>query len=379
MSVYEIIRFAFRGLFTNRLRTFLTVLGITIGVASVIILLAVGNGSSKAIQSSLDRLGTNSLQVRSGGGGFGFRARATANSQKPLTILDTVALTDKTQAPDIKQVAPIVSTNGTCVVGSNTSSPSTFYGTWPAYYEASNTSIQSGSYFTNDDVTQARRVALIGQTTATALFGTESPIGQTMRCSGIQFTVIGLTAKKGASGFQDGDSLVLIPITTMENTITGNQALSSILVEATKSTTTTAAQTELTTILDARHGITGSNSADFSVFNQASSMVINSGNTVPLAASGNYVSFFRLGTNVRLAVRCDPAIVTALNSSDGLINSQTLYWDITNYQISLVTTGGNWALPTSIKLLSVQTNSKIVSWSSPNASWAAGDAAIILI
>ena len=117
----------------------------------------------------------------------------------------------------------------------------------------------------------------------------------------------------------------------------------------------------------------------FSVFNQAMSMVIGMGNTVPLAASGNYVSFFRLGTNVRLPVRCDPAIVTALNSVDGLINSQALYWDVTNYQITLVTTGGNWALPTSIKLLSVNTNSKIVSWSSPNATWAAGDAAIILI
>ena len=270
MSVFEIIRFAFRGLFINRLRTALTVLGIMIGVASVIILLAVGNGSSKAIQASLDRLGTNSLQVRSGGGGFGFRARASASTQKPLTILDTIALTDKTQAPDIKQVAPIASTNGTCVVGSNTSTPSTFYGTWPSYYEASNTSIQSGSYFTNDDVTQARRVALIGQTTATALFGTASPIGQTMRCSSIEFTVIGLTTAKGSSGFQDGDSLVLIPITTMENTITGNQPLTDILVEATKSTTTSAAQTELTAILDARHGITGRKTADFSVFNQAS-------------------------------------------------------------------------------------------------------------
>ena len=270
MSAFEILRFAFRGLFINRLRTALTVLGITIGVASVIILLAVGNGSSKAIQASLDRLGTNSLQVRSGGQGFGFRARASASTVKPLTILDTVALTDKTQAPDIKQVAPIASTNGTCVVGANTTTPSTFYGTWPAYYEASNTSIQSGSYFTNEDVTQARRVALIGQTTATALFGTQNPIGQTMRCSGIQFTVIGLTTVKGSSGFQDGDSLVLIPITTMENTITGNQPLTDILVEATKSTTTSAAQAELTAILDARHGITGRKTADFSVFNQAS-------------------------------------------------------------------------------------------------------------
>src|ERR1019366_7609534 len=183
MSVLEIIRFAMRRLFINRLRTALTTLGIMIGVASVIILLAVGNGSSKSIQASLSRLGTKSLQVCSGGQGFGFRA--SASTVKPLTILDTVALADKTQAPDIKQVAPIASTNGTCVVGTNTTSPSTFYGTWPAYYEASNTSIQSGSYFTNDDVTQARRVAMIGQTTATALFGTSNPIGQTMRCSGI--------------------------------------------------------------------------------------------------------------------------------------------------------------------------------------------------
>ena len=270
MTVFEIIKFAIRGLFINRLRTALTTLGIMIGVASVIILLAVGNGSSKAVQASLDRLGTNSLQVRTGGQGFGPRARAQASSSKPLTILDTVALTDKTQAPDIKSVAPIASANETCVVGANTTTPSTFYGTWPAYYEASNTTLQKGTYFTNDDVTQARRVALIGQTTATALYGTENPIGQTMRCGGIQFTVIGLTTVKGSSGFQDGDSLVLIPLTTMEDTLTGDQPLSDILVEATKSTTTTAAQSEITSILDARHGITGNKTADFSIFNEAS-------------------------------------------------------------------------------------------------------------
>ena len=270
MTVFEIIKFAIRGLFINRLRTALTTLGIMIGVASVIILLAVGNGSSKAVQASLDRLGTNSLQVRTGGQGFGPRARAQASSSKPLTILDTVALTDKTQAPDIKSVAPIASANETCVVGANTTTPSTFYGTWPAYYEASNTTLQKGTYFTNDDVTQARRVALIGQTTATALYGTENPIGQSMRCGGIQFTVIGLTTVKGSSGFQDGDSLVLIPLTTMEDTLTGDQPLSDILVEATKSTTTTAAQSEITSILDARHGITGNKTADFSIFNEAS-------------------------------------------------------------------------------------------------------------
>lgn len=117
----------------------------------------------------------------------------------------------------------------------------------------------------------------------------------------------------------------------------------------------------------------------FSVFNQASSMVIVPGNTVPLAGVGNYVSFYRLGSNARIAVQCDPAIVTALNSTDEPINYEALYWDVTNYRITLVTSGGNFALPTSIRLLSVNTNSKVVSWSSPNATWTAGDAAVILI
>lgn len=119
----------------------------------------------------------------------------------------------------------------------------------------------------------------------------------------------------------------------------------------------------------------------FSVFNQASSMVITPGNTVPLASVTNFVAFYRLNTQARIVVACDPALVTALTSSDGAINSQSLYWDVTNYRITLTTTGGNFALPTTIKLLDVNTNSKIVSYNSGTgvASWVAGDAAVILI
>ena len=116
----------------------------------------------------------------------------------------------------------------------------------------------------------------------------------------------------------------------------------------------------------------------FSVFDQASSMVITAGNTVPLAANLNYMSFYRLGTNARIAVQCDPAIITALNSSNGDISSQALYWDTTNFRITLVT-ASNFALPTSVRLVSVNVNSKIVAWSSPNATWTTGDAAVILI
>ena len=276
MNLLEIIRFAFRGLSINRMRTALTTLGIMIGVMSVIILIAVGNGSSKAVQSSLDRLGTNSIQVRSGGGFFGgggaqsARSRGRTSTSKPLTILDTVALVDKNNAPDIKQAAPIANAQATCVNGTSTSTPATFSGTWPSYFEAANSQIAKGTYFTNDDVTQGRRVAVIGNTTATELFGSDNPIGQTVRCAGIPFTIIGTTVVKGSNGFQDGDSLFLAPITAVQNSITGYVPLSSIIVEANNSKVTDAAQAEITTILNTRHGIKGSASADYQLFNQAS-------------------------------------------------------------------------------------------------------------
>jgi hypothetical protein len=112
---------------------------------------------------------------------------------------------------------------------------------------------------------------------------------------------------------------------------------------------------------------------------QINSMVITPGNSVPLAAIGNSVGYFRLTTNVRLAVAIDPALVTTISGSPALINAEALYWDVTNYRITTTTTGGNFALPTSTRLLGINTNSKIVTYASSVASWSAGSAAIILI
>jgi putative ABC transport system permease protein len=279
MNILEIIRFATRGLGTNKLRTALTTMGIAIGVASVIILIAVGNGSSKQIQSSIDRLGTNTITIMANRGGFGRQAASRNTSSKPLTVADAVALSDATKAPDIKQVAPVASTSATCTNGTNTSTPGTFNGTWPAWFEASNTSIAKGSYFTNDDVVQGRRVAVIGNTTATDLFGTSNPIGQEIRCGGIPFTVIGTTTVKGTTGFQDGDSLVVAPLTAVQRSLTGYNSLQSIVVEAKSAKVQDFAQTEINTIMDAQHKVKNTNNRDYRTLNQASLLATSNSNS----------------------------------------------------------------------------------------------------
>jgi hypothetical protein len=130
-----------------------------------------------------------------------------------------------------------------------------------------------------------------------------------------------------------------------------------------------------------KRATTQANTTGWSTNLQANSMVVTSGNNVPVAAVGNYVAFFRTGTNARLGVQCDPALVAAIQSAGDAINSQALFWDVTNFRITLTTTGGNFALPTSTRLLSVNTNSKIVSFNSGTGAvtWTTGDAAIIIL
>ena len=285
MNFLESIRFGVRGLAANKMRSSLTTLGILIGVASVIILIAVGNGSSKAIQKNIERLGTNTITIRSGaggggGGGFGIRARGRQNNVKPLVVGDAVALADKTSAPNIKQTAPVASAQTvTCTNGTNSTVPTQFDGTWPSYFEASNTSVQKGTYFSNEDVTEGRRVAVVGSTVASDLFGEESPIGKEMRCNGIPFNIIGLISVKGSNGFQDGDSLVVAPITAVQRSLTGYQGLSSIIVQAKSAEVQAQAQIEIESIMDARHNIKDIANRDYRMLNQASLLETTSSNS----------------------------------------------------------------------------------------------------
>ena len=166
--------------------------------------------------------------------------------------------------------------NTTCTFGTNSSTPGSFNGTWPAWFEASNTTVAKGTYFTNEDVTEGRRVAVIGNTIVTDLFTGVNPIGQVMRCGGIPFTIIGVTEKKGSNGFQDGDSLVVAPLTAVQRSLTGYNNLQSIVVQAKSAKVQDLAQTEINTIMDAQHKVKNVSNRDYRTLNQASLLATTS-------------------------------------------------------------------------------------------------------
>ncbi len=271
MSPLEVMRFALVGLSANKLRSALTTLGILIGVGSVILLVAVGNGSSKAIQANIDKLGTNMLTVSHNGGGFG-RARSAnaAATTKDLTVADAKALVDPDQAPDVKTSSPVASTTETAAYAGVSTSITSFIGTYPSYFEATNNPVTAGTYFSNDDVTNGRKVIVLGTTVVTNLFGDIDPIDKQITVNGTPFTVVGVLKSKGSTGFQDADDTAIAPLTTVQQSFTGYGTLQQVVVQAKNAKSIDAAQSEITSILDSRHKITSSANADFRILNQAS-------------------------------------------------------------------------------------------------------------
>jgi putative ABC transport system permease protein len=273
----QTLRFAVGGLAANKVRSGLTMLGILIGVASVILLLAVGNGSSQAVVNSIDALGTNSLTVTSGTSS----ASSTATTIQPLTVADAKALADTSAAPDIAGVAPEVTTSQTAIYNGVSHTVSSVIGTYPAYFAASNSKVSTGDYFSDDDVLNARKVCVIGSVTASDLFGTSSPIGKTITLGGTPLTVVGELATKGTStsSFNNPDDTIIAPLPTVQNAYTGFGSLSQILVEAKSAGTTTQATDEITTILMGTHGITSASALDFQVSSQTTLLATRSSST----------------------------------------------------------------------------------------------------
>jgi len=288
VSAREALRMAVQGVLANRMRSLLTMLGLTIGVASVIILVAVGHGSAVAVQKRIEGLGTNAVTIMTGGFGFG-RGRPTQfSSFTQLTLKDVKALQDQISAPDIKSVTPIVQASSVAATfGGVSYTPGTFIGTTPSYEEAKNAPVQAGSFFTSADETGHARVAVLGTTVVTNLFGSANPIGQTIKLGGVNFVVKGVLTSKGSDGFQDADDIVLAPLTTTQELLTGvSSGLSQIVIEAKSSHQVNAAADEASSILTPTHSSNGV--ANFRVLNQASLLATsNSTNhtfTVLLAA-----------------------------------------------------------------------------------------------
>lgn len=267
MSVVEMLLSALRGITANKLRSILTLLGVMIGVASVILLLAVGNGSAQQVNSAISQLGTNTLTVRPSGGGGG--QAAEASSERKITM----AVGREIQAAKlghVKNVIPQVS--GTLTVASTTASQTSIsvVGTTPAYFTVGTNSVASGSAFTTADVTNSAKVAVIGQTLAGELFPTQSAIGQQVTVGGTPFTVVGILAQQGSAGFNDPNSVIVAPISRIQASFTGYGAVSSLTVEATSSAAVTAAQGELEIMLNQLLGVADTAKEPYTIINQGS-------------------------------------------------------------------------------------------------------------
>jgi putative ABC transport system permease protein len=279
MNIFEALRVAFAGLLANRLRSSLTMLGILIGVAAVILLVAVGNGASVQINNQIQALGANVIFVYpSNARGTGGVSQGFGTSQT-LSMADVDAINSRQQDPDVVAAIPIAQSGGQITFANqNYFAPTT--GTTVDFPQVRDYQIAEGSFFTQDDVTSQHRVVVLGSTVVTNLFGSTDPVGQTIKINRQSFRVIGVFAAKGGSGLGSQDNVVVAPITAVWAYLSGGRGknISQIVASASSPTSVTQAETELTTILLQRHQISDPAQADFQlqsqqdILNQATSI-----------------------------------------------------------------------------------------------------------
>ncbi len=188
-----------------------------------------------------------------------------------LTKQDAEALQDKSLAPDVQSASPVVDATAVKLVSGSTSyEPSSFVGTTPSYLVAHSYKLAEGASFTNADVSEHKRVAVIGQTVLEELFAGQSAVGQSIKVNGSNFEVVGVLAKKGSNGATNQDDVVMAPISTVQDSLTGFGAINSITVQAKSQSALNAAEAEVTQTLEERHKITNTSEPGFQVLNQGS-------------------------------------------------------------------------------------------------------------
>ncbi len=273
MTTRDLFEETYAALSANKARSSLTILGIVIGISSVIALVAVGTGASASISASIQSLGSNLIEVMPGAAkSVGFGASAGRGSAKSLTQADAAAI--QAQVQNVMNVAgEYTGRYQVAVAGANTNT--SVDGVSASYATIRDVSIDQGRFVTDVDSTSLSKVAVLGPTVVTDLFGANAvasdALGQKIRINNLQFTVVGVTVSKGSSGFNNQDDMIYIPLGTALQYFAGNgnQYLSTIDIQAASSDAMTQVQNDITSLLLARHNISNPTLADFSILNLA--------------------------------------------------------------------------------------------------------------
>lgn len=267
MEYKEILKESLATLTINKLRTGLAILGIIIGIGSVIALISLGQSSQKSIENQIQSLGSNILTVSPSGQNVG-GVRSAGGGGTTLTLDDARALKSSTTLTTISQVSPEFSRRNQVTAGRNNTNTQ-IIGAEPVYASIHKIEVSSGAFITEGNVTALSKIAVLGPQAAVDLFGEgSSPIGQTIRINGQTFTVTGVTVSKGGSGFNNPDDAVYIPLSTAQKIVFGTNYVSSIAIEAKSADVMTDAQNEIGYFLLARHKLSDPSSADFMIFSQ---------------------------------------------------------------------------------------------------------------
>lgn len=263
MKILKIIKIAWKAILLNKTRTLLTILGIIIGVSSVITMMSVGQGSKESIRSQISSMGSNMIIARPGAESRG-GIMMGASEIKSLTLSDFKKIQE--QASLLTSVSPLVNSAGQSVYGSN-NWPTTIYGATPEYISIRQIKMKDGSMFTMAHVKSSAKVAVIGKTIVDNLFTNgENPIGKTIRFKKIPFKVIGVLEAKGESTFgQDQDDIIIAPYTAVQKRIVGDHYLQSIMGSVASEEQAAAAVDQVTSILRKAHAITDDDDNDFNV------------------------------------------------------------------------------------------------------------------
>ncbi len=259
---------SFGTLTLNKLRTGLAMLGIVIGIGSVIALVSLGQATQKSVQDQIQSLGVNLLTVNPGSQNSG-AVRGAAGGGTTLTLADADAIKTDQSITTVSNVSPELSERAQVTTG-RANSNIQILGSTPAYASVHKIQIENGSFITDAQVTSLAKVAVVGPQVVSDLFGDgTNPIGQTIRINGQSLTIIGTTVSKGGTGFFNSDNVAYVPLSTAQKQLFGQNYLSSIALEAKSSDVMTDAQNQVGYLLLARHKLSDPANADFSIFSQA--------------------------------------------------------------------------------------------------------------